>query len=170
MNNLVEKWAVIIGFENYVISSFGRVRNLKTGKLTKPRIAESSATRSGHVSIRLSKNNVRTEVGIHILVTRHFLGEKPPLTDIRFRDNNHLNPRIDNLEYRCCLDDHRILIKRYVPESNTVTKVTTGEPQLKRTRIRRAEDRRMNTYVDPSIFEESHDPEPVSLRSNRWEG
>lgn len=91
-----EKWAIIKGYNNYAVSSLGRVRNLNTGRLLK----HQSSKRGGfYAFINLSKNGNRINRNVHVLVAEAFLGPRPKGFVVHHRDANRMNPRLDNLEY-----------------------------------------------------------------------
>ena len=107
MNN--EVWKVIKNYENYEISSYGRIRLLRNKILLKPSIDS-----TGYKQIVLSKNNIRKSFKIHKLVAAAFLDKKDfksmPTEDRNLIDFNKLqvnhknefdkqNNSVDNLEY-----------------------------------------------------------------------
>ena len=91
-----ERWVMIESYPNYAISTFGRVRNLNTGKLLKH---QSSKRGGNYAFINLSKNGKRVNRNVHILVANAFLGKCPPGRIVHHEDTNRMNPRVDNLEY-----------------------------------------------------------------------
>ena len=119
MDDLVEKWRIIVGYDNYAISNLGRVRNLTTGKELKWQMDN----RGGHPSIKLSNKVGRHSFIISMLVARYFIGERPYMADLRYRDHDKSNPRVDNLEYYSVDDRGRPSRERYVSESDMITKV-----------------------------------------------
>jgi hypothetical protein len=89
----MEIWKNIIGYENYLISNLGNVKNNKN-KLLKPFNKENS-----YSTIVLYKDNKRKLLSIHRLIAIHFIPnpEKKPCV-------NHINGikhdfRIKNLEW-----------------------------------------------------------------------
>ena len=51
----MEQWRPIENYDNYEISNYGHVKNIKTNTLLKPNI-----NTSGYLDVSLYKNNVRT--------------------------------------------------------------------------------------------------------------
>jgi len=91
----VERWA-IIGRTNYAVSTKGRVRNLKTGRLLK----HQKSKRGGYypfVNIYIQK--IRLNRTVHGLVAEAFLGLRPTGYEVHHKDSNISNPSADNLEY-----------------------------------------------------------------------
>ena len=85
-----EFWKAIPGFENYEISTHGRLR--KYLKCT---------NRNGYTETSLSngKGKVKKTIDIHKLVMETFIGPPPRGHNINHKDGNKINPRLDNLEY-----------------------------------------------------------------------
>ncbi len=85
----VEMWKKIDGFENYSVSTFGRIRNDKTGIIRKPQVYT-----KGYYSVRLNGKNLL----VHRLVALAFLEnpERKPVVDHingDRKDNNASNLR-----------------------------------------------------------------------------
>lgn len=91
-----ERWKIIYPYDNYAISSFGRVINLNTGKYLKPQTSERGG---GYVFINLYKDKKRKNVNIHILVAQYFIGPCPVGCEVHHKDGIRTNPHVDNLEY-----------------------------------------------------------------------
>ena len=93
INNL-EQWCLISGFPNYMVSSNGRVMNIKTFKVLKP------ATNSyGFLCITLSSNGYTTGKKIHRLVAEAFILNLTDLPYVIHKDKNKLNNQLSNLYY-----------------------------------------------------------------------
>lgn len=87
----LEIWKQVVGWENfYSVSSFGRVRNDRTGK-----ILRSSTDR--YASVHLSANGKSNRVSVHRLVMRAFHGDSH--LDVNHVDGDKLNNKLSNLEY-----------------------------------------------------------------------
>lgn len=84
-----EFWISIRSYPQYVISSFGRIKNMKTN-----RILEYGKI-SGYDSVTLSNGGTQKTFLVHRLVAQHFLknpDNKPWIDHINGnKDNNHIN-------------------------------------------------------------------------------
>ena len=99
----MEIWKKIEDFENYSVSSEGRVRHDKKGNLKKPH-----KTRCGYYTMFLdaTKSNVRKSFYVHRLVAQAFFPNPN-----NYKEVNHLNGiktdnRVENLEW--CDRSHNI--------------------------------------------------------------
>jgi hypothetical protein len=89
----LEMWKPVEGYPNYEVSSFGRVRNTKTGKILKHRIQK-----TGHCDVMLPGNGRLKHFQVHRLVATAFIDnpENKPLVDHinnDGKDNNIWNLR-----------------------------------------------------------------------------
>jgi len=91
-----ERWEMIQSYNNYAVSSFGRVRNLNTGRVLKH---QSSKRGGNYAFINLSKDGQRVNRNVHKLVADAFLGCCPKGFIAHHKDEGRMNPRLDNLEY-----------------------------------------------------------------------
>lgn len=92
----MEIWKAIPGYEGeYSISSYGRVRNDRSG-----RVSYGHAHGNGYQKIGFWRGNM--EVGkayIHRLVAEAFLEKGPDDTEVNHKDGNRANNHISNLEW-----------------------------------------------------------------------
>lgn len=105
----MEIWKTIEGFENYQVSSFGRVKSLErtakngvnSNRVIKERILKTSFDTSGYyiISIIDSKSKRKTRT-VHQLVAIAFLNHIPSRMNlvVNHKDFNKQNNHIDNLE------------------------------------------------------------------------
>ena len=99
INNL-EQWMPVREFPNYMVSSSGRVMNIKTFKVLKP------ATNSyGFLCITLSSNGYKTGKKIHRLVADAFILNSTDLPYVNHKDKNKLNNQLSNLYYHKSFGD-----------------------------------------------------------------
>lgn len=92
-----EEWKNVVGYEGiYQISSIGRVKNIKNGRIKKPTI-----NKYGYFHVMLWKNNQKKLKRIHRLVAEAFLNNpNPDIFDcINHKDENKLNNCVENLEW-----------------------------------------------------------------------
>lgn len=95
-----EKWRDLSNFENgkysglYKVSTFGRVYNIKRGKVLKPWV-----NNHGYLQVGLCKNGERQQVTVHRLVATEFipnLNNKPCIDHL---DRNPKNNKVNNLRW-----------------------------------------------------------------------
>ena len=90
-----EIWKDIEGYEGlYEVSSYGRVRNLVSGKFIKP-----SQKNDGYCRVCLYKNGGGKCINIHRLVAQAFIPNPDNLPEINHLDEDKTNNRVDNLEF-----------------------------------------------------------------------
>ena len=88
----MEEFKNIKGFENYEVSNFGRIRNIKTGRVLKPKI-----NKQGYYQISLSSDGIQYTKYVHHLVGTMFMPNPENKKIIGHIDNNRLNNNIENL-------------------------------------------------------------------------
>lgn len=89
-----EIWKPIENYENYSVSTFGQVRNDKTGKILK----EYKDTK-GRLQINCWKNGICKHFQIHRLVALAFIENPSNKSDIDHINNDPLNNHIENLRW-----------------------------------------------------------------------
>ena len=87
-----EIWKYIANYDNYEVSSFGRVRNKKTGRILK------QANMGGYYGVGLSKIKTKT-FQVHRLVTETFIINPQNKAHVNHKDKNSLNNHLSNLEW-----------------------------------------------------------------------
>lgn len=102
---LKEEWRNLefIGYHNYEVSNFGRVRSLKYGLMSDNRISK-----HGYRRVRFSHNGKRKEIPVHRLVALAFVDNpnKEEWNVVNHKDENKLNNRYDNLEW--CTNEYNL--------------------------------------------------------------
>lgn len=96
----IEQWVTINNYPNYVVSSFGRVMNVRRGK-----IIRGSVSVDGYVQVGLRKNNRTKPHYVHRLVAGEFIANpyNKPLVD--HIDNNPNNNHYTNLRWATSKDN-----------------------------------------------------------------
>ena len=89
-----EMFFAISEYENYEISNFGRVRNVRTARILKNQIDT-----NGYYKVNLYKNSKKRTHRIHQLVANAFLENPNELKCIDHRDRNKLNNYYENLRW-----------------------------------------------------------------------
>lgn len=98
----VETFVKIDGFENYEVSNLGRVRNIESGRVLKPRLH-----RDGYLVHGLYGYDKRKFLFLHRIIATAFIDnpeEKPCVNHI---DENKLNNDLSNLEW-CTVRENNI--------------------------------------------------------------
>ena len=101
-----ELWTPIKGYENYEVSSLGRVRSLDRaimrsngrkftirGRIRQPLLV------SGYPTVSLSAEGLVRTFYIHHLVAEAFIGPRPPGKEVAHSDGDKKNPAMSNLRY-----------------------------------------------------------------------
>lgn len=89
-----EEWRPVVNGPNYEVSNFGRVRNVKRGKILTPVDAG-----KGYLRVSLYGNHGGGARLIHGLVLGAFVGPRPPGHHGAHMDNDRGNNRLSNLMY-----------------------------------------------------------------------
>ena len=84
----------IIGYETYLISTFGNVKNNKSGRILKNR-----KDKLGYLSVIISKNEVKKYYLIHRLVAITFIENLEQKLEVDHIDNNKINNNFTNLRW-----------------------------------------------------------------------
>ncbi len=106
---LEEEWLPVVGFEGiYEVSSLGRVQRIgraarrgagRGGGARIGRIRKSQTVPGGYRAVQLWHNGIPTNMLVHVLVARAFLGEPPPGREVNHRSGDKTNNQLANLEY-----------------------------------------------------------------------
>lgn len=89
-----ENWKPILGYPNYIVSSLGRVMNVKTKRLLKSCIAN-----NGYLQVNLWKNNKGKNFLVHRLVYSNFMNDYDLENYvINHIDGDKTNSALSNLE------------------------------------------------------------------------
>ena len=94
----IEVWKHLANYENYEVSSFGKVRNKKTSRILKP------SCHGGYMSVGLSNVGKTKSHSVHRLVALTFLDNKP---QVNHKDKNRSNNNVHNLEWCSALGNNQ---------------------------------------------------------------
>jgi hypothetical protein len=88
----MEIWKPLRNFPSYNGSTEGRIMNIRTQRILQPVESE------GKMKVTLRRNNIQYTVKLHRAIAETFLGEHPGM-DVRHKDGDYTNNRVDNLEW-----------------------------------------------------------------------
>lgn len=88
------QWKNIEGFERYEVSTEGKVKNRKTGRLLKP-----GTDTYGYLRVILSVNGKAVGKSVHRLVAESFIPNPERKTQVNHIDEDKTNNNINNLEW-----------------------------------------------------------------------
>lgn len=88
----------MVGSQDYEVSSLGRVRRIKTGRLLS--LATAKGYHKSYPMVWVKRRGKKSATAfVHHLVAEAFLGERPARAYIDHKDSDPKNNRADNLEY-----------------------------------------------------------------------
>lgn len=104
----LEEWRPVKGFENYLVSSHGRIYSksrfvtnrsgiwFRKGKFKTP---QKRKRHSDYLSVRLFNDSGNSYMFVHRIVAEAFIPNKDNFPFINHKDGNPLNNKVDNLEW-----------------------------------------------------------------------
>lgn len=98
----VETFVKIEGFENYEVSNLGKVRNIKSGRILKPRLH-----RDGYLMHGLYGYDKRKFLFLHRIIATAFIDNPEGKPCVNHIDENKLNNDLSNLEW-CTVRENNI--------------------------------------------------------------
>ena len=98
----VETFVKIDGFEKYEVSNLGKIRNVKSGRILKPRL-----TKNGYLEHLLYKNNKQKHLLLHRIIATTFIDNPEKKPQVNHIDENKLNNDLSNLEW-CTIRENNI--------------------------------------------------------------
>ena len=112
-----EVWVQIKDFENYEISSLGRVYNTKTDRILK------LTKKGGYIFTGLSANGKGKTISVHRLVALAFIENPENKPQVNHKDKNRSNNSVGNLEWITALENNLHRSKGVVQTTNQNIKV-----------------------------------------------
>ena len=100
--SVFETFVKIEGFEKYEVSNLGKVRNIKSGRLLKPR-----PNKDGYLRHCLYENNKKKELSLHRIIATAFIDNSEEKPCVNHIDENKLNNDLSNLEW-CTVRENSI--------------------------------------------------------------
>ena len=97
---MAELWKQIEDYENYEVSTHGRVRNKRTGRYLKFDLSN-----CGYYRVTLCKNNKPRKFSVHRLVAQAFVEPVVGKELVNHKDSDKTNNRVENLEWVTCSEN-----------------------------------------------------------------
>ena len=97
-----EYWRTVDGFPAYEVSSDGRVRTIKTGRMRKLQVEK-----SGHIRTGLQKDKKLSHHYVHILVATAFINKQEGNNIVDHIDQNPANNNYQNLRWTTSSGNNR---------------------------------------------------------------
>lgn len=91
----MEEWRQSKDMKNYEVSNEGRVRNSETKRIINPTVNS-----HGYEVITLYDNGIKHTKRVHRLIASNFFNEDLNEYDVKHKDRNKLNNRVDNLRLK----------------------------------------------------------------------
>ena len=98
----VETFVKIEAFEKYEVSNLGRVRNMKNGRVLKPKL-----NKNGYLRHCLSENNKQKFLYLHRIIATAFIDNPEKKPCVNHIDENKTNNDLSNLEW-CSVRENNI--------------------------------------------------------------
>lgn len=99
---MTEEWRVVVGWDDYEVSSLGRVRSWKNnrhGRSAQPRILNPALHPLGYARVGLSMGHAKRITKVHVLVAEAFYGSRPDGLEVRHLNGDPWDNRLENLRY-----------------------------------------------------------------------
>lgn len=97
--NVSESWRPVAGYERlYEVSDLGRIRSLPRSK-TAGRVLKQMCNKQGYCQVSLSRDGVRRNAFVHVVVAAAFHGPRPHHLVTRHLDGDPSNNKAPNLVY-----------------------------------------------------------------------
>ena len=94
---MIEEWRET-GMPGYLVSNLGNIKSLSWGNTGKERILKPILNK-GYPRVTMRDNGRTVYRFPHRMVAKAWLGAPPASHEVRHKDGDRTNPRLDNLEY-----------------------------------------------------------------------
>jgi len=94
-----EEFRVILGYEGYSVSNYGRVISLKRTKVRKDRLLNPFNHQAGYKIVALRKDNITTKFSVHRLVAKTFIPNTENKPQVNHLNGIRHDNRVENLEW-----------------------------------------------------------------------
>ena len=110
----------------YLISNFGRIKNMETGCIRKPCFSD----KNPYPQITLYINGKTITIRIHRAVAENFIPNPDNLPQVNHKDGNKTNNHVDNLEWVTAKENciHAVINNLFVSgETSNLSKLTKDQ-------------------------------------------
>ena len=112
----IESWSDVAGYDNYEVSSLGKVRNKNTGRILKPSL------HGGYKIVGLSNKKPKT-FSVHQLVAKSFIENCENKPQVNHKNKNKCDNSLENLEWNTATENNIHRSKGVIQTSNQKIKV-----------------------------------------------
>ena len=139
-----EEWRPVIGYEHYLVSSVGRVKNVRSGHILRPELT--GMPKSKYLSVILSFKGTTRHRKVHQLVLEAFIGPRPVGQVANHKNGNRLCNTPVNLEWttRSGNAQHALTELGTFPHGETSTSAKLTDAAVMDIRIRLARGDRVD--------------------------
>ena len=113
----MEKFVVIEMFNHYAVSNYGRIKNIKSGKILTP-----TKNQHGYMRYVFCQNGIKKGLVIHRLVAYYFIDNPENKPYVNHKDGNKTNNHVENLEW-CTAQENQI-------HARSIGLINQGKPIL----------------------------------------
>ena len=108
---IIECWRKLEDYDNYSVSSFGRIRNDITKRILKP-----ATSSSGYYKVNLYQNNKKKTINVHRLVAIYFIANPMNKKCVDHIDHDRKNNHTSNLRFATYQENNQ---NKSIQKSNT---------------------------------------------------
>lgn len=146
-----EEWKVLdfIGYYNYAISNWGRVKSLNYKRTGKERLLRTVKDRKGYLRVVICKDGKRKCLQVHRLVAMAFLPNPDNLPEVNHKNEDKTDNRVENLEF--CTHKYNI---NWGTRNEKVSKALTGRIVSEKTRNKngKTHSKPVNQYTKDGLL------------------